>query len=190
MTEAGFLLKQCLIWVKNSLVMGRQDYHWRHEPILYGWKPGAAHVWAEDRTHDTVIDDTFNINPAELSKPELVKLIQQIQREQLPLNSVIYHDRPTSSQDHPTMKPITLIGRLVKNSSYQGDAVLDCFGGSGSTLMAAEQLNRRAFLMELDPKYTDVIIKRWETFTGKKAELLNPEPGENIQDTMQENAGK
>jgi DNA modification methylase len=135
MVEAGWLLKQCLIWVKNTFVLGRQDYHWRHEPILYGWKPGAAHNWYADRKQDTVWEV----------------------------------DKPVRNADHPTMKPIALVSKALQNSSKRGDLVLDLFGGSGSTLIAAEKTGRTAYLMELDPKYCDVIVKRWEQLTGQTA---------------------
>ncbi|MFD2087850.1 site-specific DNA-methyltransferase [Brevibacillus brevis] len=135
MKESGWLLKQCLVWVKNSFSIGRQDYHWRHEPILYGWKPGAAHRWYGDRKQDTVWEI----------------------------------DKPTRNGEHPTMKPIALVARALQNSSKRGDIAVDFFGGSGSTLVAAEQTERVAYLMEIDPKYCDVIVKRWEQLTGEIA---------------------
>ena len=133
-----WVIRQCLIWVKNSIVMGRQDYHWKHEPILYGWKKGSAHKWYSDRKQSTVLE----------------------------------FDRPTRNAEHPTMKPISIISYLIGNNTRSGDIVLDNFGGSGSTLIACEQLNRICYMMELDPKYVDVIINRWEEYTGKKAELI------------------
>lgn len=140
LVEGGFLFKQCLIWVKQQFVMGRQDYHWRHEPILYGWKEGGAHSWYGDRTQSTVLE--FN--------------------------------RPHRSEDHPTTKPIDLIEYCLRNSSRPGDVVLDLFGGSGSTLIACEKSTRKARIMELSPAYCDVIIRRWEEYTGQKAELMAP----------------
>ena len=137
--EAKWKLRQTLIWSKNSMVMGRQDYHWQHEPCLYGWKEGSSHSWYSDRKQTTIIK----------------------------------YDRPTKSKLHPTMKPVGLMEYLVKNSSKQEDIILDSFLGSGSTLMACEKLDRICYGVELDPKYCDVIIKRWENFTGKKAELEN-----------------
>ena len=138
LNDVGLTVREQLIWVKNSLVLSRQDYHWRHEPCLYGWKEGAAHKWYSDRTQTTVLQ--FN--------------------------------RPTQNREHPTMKPIDLIAYLVNNSSKKNDIVLDLFGGSGSTLIACEQLGRKCYTMELDERYCDVIIKRWETLTGKKAVKL------------------
>ena len=137
--EAGLLQKQCLIWNKNSLVMGRQDYQWKHEPCLYGWKPGAAHNWFSDRKQTTVID----------------------------------FDRPQRNSDHPTMKPVGLFGYQIANSCPKDGIVLDTFGGSGTTIVAAEQLQRRGYCMELDPHYCNVIIARWEKLTGQKAIKLN-----------------
>lgn len=134
-TESNLNIKQYLIWNKNSLVIGRQDYQWKHEPCFYGWKEGAKHNWFNDRKQTTVLD----------------------------------FDRPIKSDLHPTMKPLKLFDYLIKNSSKKEDNVLDLFGGSGTTLICCEQNNRNCFMMEYDPKYVDVIIKRWETLTGKKA---------------------
>lgn len=137
MTDAGFKLAQCCIWVKQSLVMGRQDYHWQHEPVLYGWKPTGPHRWYSDRKQTTV----WNF------------------------------DRPSRNDVHPTMKPVALIEYPITNSSRGGDVVLDLFGGSGSTLIACEKTGRHSRLMELDPRYCDVIVKRWQDFTGQQAHL-------------------
>lgn len=129
---AGYNLRQCLIWEKNSLVMGRQDYQWQHEPVLYGWKDGASHAWYGDRKQTTIIK----------------------------------HDKPLRNGEHPTMKPIGLCGYFIANSSKEGDIVLDPFGGSGSTLIACEQLGRECRMIELDPKYVDVIVHRYQNFVG------------------------
>ena len=167
---SGFLYKQCLIWVKNHFVLSRQDYQWKHEPILYGWKPGAAHYFADDRTQPTVIDDGQRQDFRSMKKAELIDYMDKYfdGLGDAP-QSVIYFDKPLCSGDHPTMKPVPLIGRLMKNSSRRDWIVLDPFGGSGSALIAAEQLSRRARLMEIDPKYCDVIVRRWEELTGQKA---------------------
>lgn len=133
--EVGWSVRQCLIWNKNSLVMGRQDYQWKHEPCLYGWKDGAGHTWASDRKQTTVLD----------------------------------FDRPTKNDIHPTMKPVKLFAYLIENNTGNGDAVLDLFNGSGTTIMACEQTERCAYTMELDPRYVDAAIERWEKFTGQKA---------------------
>lgn len=137
--ESGFTVKQELIWNKSSLVIGRQDYQWKHEPCLYGWKETSSHIWYGDRRQTTVID----------------------------------WDRPTKADLHPTMKPVGLFDYQIKNSSKAGDNILDLFGGSGTTVMACEQNNRNAYVMEFDPRYVDVIIERWENFTGQKAVKLN-----------------
>lgn len=134
-TDAGWKVRQCLIWKKSSLVMGRQDYHWKHEPCLYGWKDGAGHLWAADRKQTTILE----------------------------------FDKPSRNGEHPTMKPVALFEYQLLNNTKGGDIVLDLFGGSGTTLIAAEKNGRIARLMELDPKYCDVIIKRWQDFTGKIA---------------------
>jgi DNA modification methylase len=137
--DAGWTVRQCLIWKKSSLVMGRQDYHWKHEPCLYGWKDGAGHLWAADRKQTTILE----------------------------------FDKPSRNGEHPTMKPVGLFEYQMLNNTKGGDIVLDSFGGSGTTLIAAEKNGRIARIMELDPKYCDVIVKRWEDFTGQKAELVN-----------------
>jgi DNA modification methylase len=137
--DAGWTVRQCLIWKKSVMVMGRQDYHWRHEPCLYGWKEGAGHLWASDRKQTTILE----------------------------------FDKPSRNGEHPTMKPVELFAYQMLNNTKGGDIVLDSFGGSGTTIIAAEKHGRHAYLMELDPKYCDVIVKRWEEFTGKKAVLLS-----------------
>ena len=125
--NAGYKLAECLVWVKNALVLGRQDYHWRHEPILYGWKEGAAHFFIDDRAQDTIWE----------------------------------YNKPRKNEEHPTMKPLELVGRAIANSSRRHELVLDLFGGSGSTMIAADQLDRKSYLMELDEKFVDVIVKRY-----------------------------
>lgn len=166
--DAGLKLAQCLIWEKNAFVLGRQDYQWRHEPCLYGWKEGAAHYFINDRTQDTVILED-DVDFEAMKKADLIAYIEDMHRKYKGQTSVIYENKPTRNDIHPTMKPVTLIGRLMSNSSKSGWNVLDLFGGSGSTLMAAEQLGRTAFLMELDEKFCDVIVKRWEEYTGQSA---------------------
>lgn len=139
LNDVGLQVRQCLIWNKNQLVMGRQDYQWKHEPCLYGWIDGESHAWYNDRKQTTVIN----------------------------------WDRPKDSPEHPTMKPIGLFDYQIQNSTKKEDIVLDLFGGSGTTIMACEQNGRIGYSMELDPHYVDVIIERWENFTGKKAVLVN-----------------
>ena len=164
--NAGFKLAECLVWVKNSLVLGRQDYHWRHEPILYGWKEGAGHYFIDDRSQDTVIDDYMTINSKKMSKEELQEFVQKIIDKANDHTTIIYCNKPSVNDMHPTMKPISLVGRLIKNSSRRDEYVLDLFGGSGSTLIASEQLSRSSMLMEFDEKYADVIVKRYIQFKG------------------------
>lgn len=125
--EAGYLVKQELIWKKNQMVLGRQDYQWQHEPCLYGWLDNGTHSWFSDRKQTTILN----------------------------------FDKPQRNGVHPTMKPIPLFDYQIKNSSKSGDNVLDLFGGSGTTMIACEQNGRNAYLMEFDPRYVDVIIKRW-----------------------------
>ncbi len=170
--DAHWQVRQCLIWNKNSFVLGRPDYQWKHEPCLYGWKDGAGHFFDETRSETTVIPDAEEINPKKLSKSELVELCKRLLENEKP-STVIDEDRPSRSSEHPTMKPIKLLARLIRNSSRPGELVLDTFGGSGSTLIACEQLKRNCCMMEIDPRYCDVIIERWETFTGEKAVLLH-----------------
>ena len=133
--DANWKVRQCLIWEKQTLVMGRQDYHWKHEPCLYGWKEGAAHLWASDRKQTTLLK----------------------------------FDRPSRNGEHPTMKPVALFEYQLLNNTKCGDLVLDSFGGSGTTVIACEKNGRYARVMELDPKYCDVIVNRWQDFSGKQA---------------------
>lgn len=178
--RAGFLLKQCLVWVKNSFVLGRQDYQWRHEPILYGWKDGAAHYFTESRNLSTVIDESGRPNFEDMTKDELVERLELIydSLDEEP-TTVLYCDKPLKNAEHPTMKPTALIAKLVENSSRAGWLVLDPFGGSGSTLIACEATGRRARLIELDPKFCDVIVRRYVQTTGKHDVTLTRE-GETI----------
>lgn len=135
--DANWKVRQCLIWKKSTLVMGRQDYHSKHEPCLYGWKDGAGHLWASDRKQTTILE----------------------------------FDKPSRNGEHPTMKPVELFEYCLMNNTKGGDIVLDSFGGSGTTMIACEKSGRTGYLMELDPKYCDVIINRWQTLTGKDAVL-------------------
>ncbi len=184
MTDAGWLQKQCIIWVKNSIVMGRQDYHWKHEPILYGWKPGAAHKWYGGRKTSTVVEDSAQIVFEEKKDHFVIHVSHGIQQVAITVPSyevdawvddgmttVWRVEKPTRNDVHPTMKPVGLCAKGIGNSCPRGGIVLDPFGGSGSTLIACEQLGRSCYMMELDPKYSDVIVQRWENFTGKKAQL-------------------
>ena len=161
--DMGWQIRECLIWVKNSLVLGRQDYNWRHEPCLYGWKAGAAHYFTDSRSETTVIEDQVNVD--KLSKDELKALCKRLLEPNCE-TTVIHEKKPSINDIHPTMKPVKLFGRLIKNSSKRNDIVLDLFGGSGTTIVACEQLNRRAYLMELDPAYIDATIDRYQKLTN------------------------
>lgn len=160
-------IRQQIIWVKNTFTLGRQDYQWRHEPCLYGWKDGAGHYFINDRTQSTVQD--FTPDFSSMKKAELVDHLNKIYGE----TTVIYENKPSRSALHPTMKPVELYAGQIKNSTKPGEIVLDIFGGSGTAIIAAQQLGRRAFVMEYDPHYADVIIDRWEQFTGEEAVLLS-----------------
>lgn len=155
--ENGLTIKQNLIWVKNQFIMGRQDYQWQHEPCLYGWKEGASHYFTRNRKQSSVID---NSELELMSREELLELIK---------TTILRYDKPLKNTDHPTMKPIGLIERLIRNSSRKNHLVLDTFGGSGTTLLASEKLDRTCYMVEYDPKYVDVIIQRYEELTGDKA---------------------
>lgn len=167
--ENGLMVKQCLIWVKNGFNFGRQDYKWKHEPCLYGWKDGAGHYFIDEFNHPTVMDQTFNIDS--LCKDELKAMLQDYINHDH--NTIIYQDKPLANDLHPTMKPVKMCAGMIRNSSKPQELVLDLFGGSGSTLIACEQLGRVCYMMEHEPKYADVIIKRYEDFTGKKAVKIN-----------------
>ena len=156
--DAGYKMAECLIWLKNQFVLGRQDYQWKHEPILYGWKEGAGHTWYGGRSQSTIMESDID-ELKKLTKKELIELIEEYQKEIS--TSVIEYERPKKNKLHPTMKPLGLLGILMQNSSAKGDIVLDLFGGSGSTLMTAEKLDRTAYLVELDPIYCDAIVKRY-----------------------------
>lgn len=172
--DAGLKLAQCLIWEKNAFVLGRQDYQWRHEPVLYGWKEGMAHYFINDRTQDTVILEE-DVDYSAMKKSDLVAYLEDLRRRYQNQTSVIFENKPTRNDIHPTMKPISLVGKFMSNSSKAGWNVLDIFGDSGSTLMAAEQLGRTAFIMELDERFCDVIVKRWEDYTGQQAVRIQAE---------------
>lgn len=168
--EIGWEIRQCLIWVKNQFVLGRQDYQWKHEPCLYGWKKGQGHYFIYDRTQTTVFETKIDFDI--ISHDEAIKLLKIIYSDEMQ-GTIIREDKPQRNDIHPTMKPIGLMSRLIMNSTQKGDVVLDLFGGSGTTLIACEQLNRRCYMMEYDPIYIDAIIQRWEDFTGRKAVLIN-----------------
>ncbi len=137
----GLTVRQCLIWTKNTFVLGRQDYQWQHEPCLYGWANGAAHTWLSDRSQTTVLA----------------------------------YDKPSRSAEHPTMKPVELIAYQITNSCPTGGIVLDPFGGSGTTMIAAQQTGRRGYLVELDPRYADVIVRRYAAYAATDPVRVAPD---------------
>lgn len=160
---AGLEIRQVLIWVKNMFVIGRQDYQWIHEPCLYGWNEGAAHYFTDSRSLTTVAETKTDIDKMKAAE------MRQILKRLFELTTVIHEDKPLVSDLHPTMKPVNLFKRQIENSSKPGDNILDLFGGSGTLIIAAEQTDRNAFVMEYSPAYVDSIIQRWEKFTGQKA---------------------
>ena len=171
MRKAGLEVRQILIWVKGHFTLGRQDYQWQHEPCLYGWKDGAAHYFLDNRKQSTVIEDLMP-DLAHMKKAEMEALLREIYAEET-ATDVIREAKPNISELHPTMKPLKLIARQIRNSSQPGETVLDLFGGSGTTLIACEQMNRQCMMMEYDPHYADVIVDRWEKMTGLKALKVN-----------------
>lgn len=175
--SAGFKLSGCLIWKKNALVLGRSDYQWIHEPILYGWKPGSKHRWFGGRKQTTVqeIGESSPFSRLEdgrwairVGDQTLVVAGDAVLQGAEP-SSLICHDKPSRSAEHPTMKPVSLIERMLKFSARPGDIVADAFGGSGSTLIAADRMGMCARIIELDPRFVDVIVRRWQQYTGRKA---------------------
>jgi len=174
--DAEFKISGCLVWAKDSLVLGRSDYQWQHEPVLYGWKPGAAHRWYGGRKQTTLMQlggSVFTQNEdgtvtAKIGDQSIVISGDNLKATQAE-STIIRCEKPKRSSEHPTMKPVELISKMLRNSTREGDIVLDLFGGSGSTLISCQMLGRQARLMELDAKFVDVIVRRWQEFTGKQA---------------------
>ena len=168
LNDTGLYVRQEIVWNKNHFILGRQDYQWKHEPCLYGWKEGAAHYFVDSRKETSVIPDGMEIDLNKMKKEELQELLRKIFAAH-PATTVLNFDKPKVNDLHPTMKPVELWGYLMRNSSKKGQIVLDTFGGSGTTIVTAEQMQRKARCVELDPHYCDVIIARWEKLTGKTA---------------------
>lgn len=160
--KGGLTFKQELIWVKNQIVIGGSKYQNMYEPCLYGCKGDRIENWYAGRRERSVIESIDLMNEFEL-RSTIIELLETLETDVIRENKTLKNDL------HPTMKPLKLLGRFINNSSAKDDIILDLFGGSGSTLIACEQLGRRCYTMELDPKYCDVIIKRWEQFTGETA---------------------
>lgn len=170
--DAGFKLSGCLIWKKNALVLGRSPYQWIHEPILFGWKPGAAHKFFGGRKQVTVSEfgDPFVQREDGSWAVEVagqVLVIDGSAKVEGLEQSVVFCEKPKRSADHPTTKPTALILQQIRNSGRPNDIVIDAFGGSGSTMIAADQAGMCARLMELDPKFSDVQAQRYYEFTGR-----------------------
>lgn len=174
--RAGFKLSATVVWVKNILVLGHGDYHYRHEPILYGWKPGARHRWfgpanettaiaASDAPFVQVGDDEWQI---QLGETTLIVKGKDLSVREVH-GDVFFENKPVANQEHPTMKPVPLIERMLRNSARAGGTIYDPFGGSGSTMIAGERRRMAARIMELSPAYTDVIVQRWQNLTGRQA---------------------
>lgn len=175
--EAGFKLSGCLIWQKNSMVLGRSDYQWKHEPVLYGWKTGGAHKWYGGRKLTTVVEYGDGAPFEKLPDGRWAVTVGgttlivsgDAKVEEASPGSVVYHDKPSRSDLHPTTKPVGLWEKFIKPSSRVGDVVIDSFSGSGTTILACERLGRVARVAELDPKFVDVAVRRWEQYTGLRA---------------------
>ncbi len=179
--EAGFKLSGCLVWAKSSIVLGRSDYQWRHEPILYGWRPDGSHKWYGGRKKTTLQQDVSGVTFRQEADGSTVitfsdglhivsvraKDYQVLDNGLDAMSSIIYHEKPSSNDLHPTMKPVDLVAKLMRNSSKRGDLVADFFNGSGSTLIACEENGRRCCAMELEPYYCDQTIRRYRDLTGR-----------------------
>ncbi len=183
--EAGFKLSGCLVWAKSSIVLGRSDYQWRHEPILYGWRPDGSHKWYGGRKKTTLLQSVGGVTIRKEAAGDVITfsdglhIVSVLAKEYevlddglAAMSSVIYHEKPSSNDLHPTMKPVELVAKLLRNSSKRGDLVLDPFGGSGSTLIACEENSRRCCVMELEPYYCDQIVRRYLSFSGRADAVL------------------
>lgn len=174
--DAGFKLQSVLSWRKNSLVLSRWDHQPISEPCLYGWKPGAAHRWYGGRKQTTFFEigsdspfQQMEDGRWKVVVGDEVFIVDGDARVESTVSGVIHEPKPARSDLHPTMKPVNLVSRQLRNSARPGEVVIDAFGGSGSTAVAAHQCNMKARLMELDPRYVDVICRRLEMFTGLRA---------------------
>ena len=179
--EAGFKLSGCLVWAKSSIVLGRSDYQWRHEPILYGWRPDGSHKWYGGRKKTTLQQDIAGVTFRQeadgstiLTFSDGLRIVAVRVKDYRILDngvdaasSIIYFEKPSANDLHPTMKPVELVAKLLRNSSKRGDLVLDSFNGSGSTLIACEENGRRCCAMELEPFYCDQTVRRYLDLTGR-----------------------
>ena len=174
----GLENRQVLIWVKNTPTLSRQDYNWKHEPCLYGWKEGAGHYYNSDFTATTVLTERNNVSKTkkpvnQMSEKEKDDYIKELEAYISDGTTTLMYDKPLKSEYHPTTKPVKLIAEQISRSSKIGESVMDLFGGSGTTLLACEELNRKCYMMEYEPKYVDIIIQRWEEMTGYEAVKVN-----------------
>lgn len=174
-TDAGFKLSGCLIWRKDALVLGRSDFQWMHEPILYGWRPGAKHRWYGGRKQTTVAEWTGELVTKDadgrwvIQVGDRVLVVDGQATLEMHEGSVHFEPKPRRSAEHPTMKPVGLIEKHLKNNARTGDIAADGCAGSGSTLIAADRLGMYARVIELDPRFVDVIVRRWQDYTGRRA---------------------
>lgn len=182
--DTGWLVKSLLIWVKNHFMLGRRDYHIRHESILYGWREGATHRWYGGRKQSSVVEEMPGLvfqqesDGVEISFSDGVRSVAvkvpsyEVVGASDGTDTTIWKvDKPWRNSEHQTMKPVEIPRRAIENSSKNGGVVYEPFMGSGSTLIACEMIGRLCYGLECDPKYCDVIVTRWEQFTGRKAEL-------------------
>jgi len=191
--SAGFKLAACLIWKKNQFTLSRSDYQWIHEPILYGWKQGAAHKWYGGRAQTSIaqVDGSRFCRTGEnewsiQSGDEILRITGDNIMVEVTASTITSEDKPKKSELHPTMKPVRLVERFIENSSRASQKVLDICGGSGSTLIACEKSGRHARVMELDEKFADVIIRRWQQFTRCQAKHIDGRLFDEIQSYVRE----
>lgn len=168
LNAANLFVRQQIIWIKNTLVLSRQDYQWKHEPCFYGWKDGAAHNFTDDRSQTTVWDYDLR-DLTKMTKEQLLNKCEEMREYWDRFTTAWREDKPARNAEHPTMKPVELFLRSINDTTGIGEIVLDLFGGSGTAVVACEQSGRICRVMEYDPRYCDVIIKRWESLTGRKA---------------------
>lgn len=169
----GLQPRQCLVWVKNNMKLGRQDYHWKHEPCLYGWKDGAVHHWNNDRCQTTILEHGLEMPKVKQDEVLTFKIKKGIETGWVVLetftstkstavaSSILYFNMPLHNTEHPTMKPVSMFMYLIRNSTKKNNNVLDPFAGSGTTLIACEQTGRVANTVEQDPFYIDIILRRY-----------------------------
>jgi len=184
--NAGGHWQSFIIWVKNNFTLSRADYQQQYEPILYGWNAenknhyfagfrDVGNVWYETKNRIKYEDGKTTIRVGDI-KIELEGKVQGKFLKRKSKTDIWEFDKPSKSEEHPTMKPVKLCGAAIKDASIDGGKVMDLFGGSGSTLIACEQLNRTCYMMEIDPKYCDVIRKRYARFIGKEDEWEKVSP--------------